>query len=357
MTDVAQFTVQYTQHLTPKGELAGALPSNAPAHDELVAYYRLMHLVRAMDTKAIALQRTGKMGTYASTLGQEAIGAAIGKLMQPDDVHAPFYRDYATMLQRGVRISELYAYWGGDERGSDYADNKLDLPMSVPIASQCLHAAGIAYAFKYRKQPRVAVACLGDGGTSQGDFYEAMNVAGAWQLPVVFVVNNNQWAISVPLAKQTHAQTLAQKSIAAGIPGEQVDGNDMIALHSVMEKAFTRAREGHGPTLIEAITYRLCDHTTADDASRYRSEQDLKTAWDNEPLKRLNLYLNAQGLWSDTQEKALQQAIKQQVNDAVASYEQIPRQALGDIFDYHFETLPHNLKQQRDQALSEAGDA
>ena len=147
--------------------------------------------------------------------------------MRVEDVFVPYYRDYAAQFQRGVKMSEILAYWGGDERGSQFACDSDDLPICVPIASQCLHAAGVAFAFQYRKQDRVAVVCLGEGGTSEGDFYEAMNVAGVWKLPVVFIVNNNQWAISVPIKQQTATQTIAQKAIAAGFEGVQVDGNDI----------------------------------------------------------------------------------------------------------------------------------
>ena len=189
-----------------------------------------MVLTRVFDKKAIALQRTGKMGTYPSSLGQEAISVAIGSVMQKDDVLFPYYREYGAQFLRGVTMTEIFQYWGGDERGMDYKGPQKDFPICVPIATHAPHAVGVAYAMKLRKEPRVAVFVCGDGATSKGDFYEAMNAAGLWKLPVVFVVNNNQWAISVRREIQTGCQTIAQKAIAAGFDGEQVDGNDIVAV-------------------------------------------------------------------------------------------------------------------------------
>lgn len=347
MKCVAEFTINSTQFLDAEGKLVDKLPTFANDTQVLIDLYRTMVLVRAYDNKAIALQRTGKMGTYASILGQEAISTAIGHAMQKEDVLVPFYRDYAAQLQRGVKMAEIYSYWGGDERGNHYADNQQDLPMSVPIASQCLHAAGVATAFKLRKQKRVAVGTCGDGATSQGDFYEALNVAGAWQLPLVVVINNNQWAISVPLSKQTKAQTLAQKAIAAGIHGEQVDGNDVIAVHHAMDKALAKARAGEGPSLIEALSYRLCDHTTADDATRYRSKAELENAWQLEPIKRLRHYLTTQQVWDETQEQQWQEQCKIRVSEEVAHYTAQTPQAFTSIFEHLYAHMPALLKLQR----------
>ncbi len=353
MSTTATFTVTYQQYLDQDGNITAPLPEFAQSAELLINLYQTMVYTRAFDSKAVKLQRTGKLGTYASTLGQEAIAAATGKAMAKEDVLAPFYRDYAAQLQRGVTMEELYSYWGGDERGNDYANNH-DLPISIPIASQCLHAAGVATAFKLRKQARVAVTTIGDGGTSQGDFYEAMNVAGAWNLPLIFIINNNQWAISVPRDKQTNTQTLAQKAIAAGFSGEQVDGNDIIALYDVISRALTKARQGQGPTLIEAITYRLCDHTTADDASRYRPDTEVSDAWELEPIKRLRAYLNKQNLWDDAKEESLQEQAIQRVNQAVAAYTEKQTQPVEAIFDWHYADLPTALEEQRQQALDNA---
>lgn len=291
MATVAQFDITYTQFLNEHGKLVGQLPSFAHDHSVLKELYKIMVLTRTFDKKAIALQRTGKMGTYAPINGQEAISAAIGHAMRPEDVLVPYYRDYAAQFQRGVKMSEILAFWGGDERGSQFSCNSEDLPICVPIASQCLHATGVAFAFKYRNQPRVAVVCLGEGGTSEGDFYEAMNVAGTWNLPVVFVVNNNQWAISVPRDQQTGTQTIAQKAVAAGFTGMQIDGNDILATRHVIGDAIEKARHGEGPTLIEAMSYRLSDHTTADDATRYQPGDEVEKAKPKEPISRFKEFL------------------------------------------------------------------
>lgn len=215
----------------------------------------------------------------------------------------------------------------------------------------------MAFAFQYRQQDRVAVVCIGDGGTSEGDFSEALNVAGLWNLPVVFVVNNNQWAISVPRDKQTGSQTLAQKAIAAGIEGMQVDGNDILATRQVIGEAITKARQGKGPTLIEAVTYRLCDHTTADDAARYQSQDDVMKAQPEEPLIRFKQYLLTQGIWSEEQELDLQQTCTQEVQCAVDAYLTRTPQPITSVFDYHFETLPDYLMEQRALAMEEVTHA
>lgn len=354
---IAHFEIQYTQFLDADGKLTQDLPSWANDSEALLTLYKNMVLSRVFDAKAIALQRTGKMGTYAPIHGQEAIGTAMGHAMKKEDVLVPYYRDYAAQIQRGVKMSEIYLYWGGDERGSCFENNKEDLPLCVPIASQCLHAAGVGFALKYRQQKRVAVCAIGDGGTSEGDFYEAINVAGAWDLPVVFVVNNNQWAISVPLSKQTHTQTLAQKAIAAGFEGKQVDGNDIIAMREELGNAIEKARTGGGPTLIEAMTYRLCDHTTADDAGRYQPKAEVDEAKKFEPIGRFKRYLMNQNLWDESKEAALQEEFSQKVQQSVDDYMKAPLQPIESMFDYHYETLPDYLIEQRAQALEEVSHA
>lgn len=356
-TTVARFEISYTQYLNQKGQVQGELPAFANDKQILIDLYQTMTLTRAFDKKAISLQRTGKMGTYAPITGQEAISTAIGHAMKTEDVLVPYYRDYAAQFQRGVKMSEILSYWGGDERGSHYENNAQDLPISVPIASQCLHAAGIAFAFKYRKEPRVAVVCIGDGGTSEGDFYEAINVAGCWKLPVVFVINNNQWAISVNIHQQTASQTLAQKAIAAGFEGLQVDGNDIIATREAIGIAIEKARNGLGPTLIEAISYRLCDHTTADDATRYQPQEEVSIAQPCEPLGRFKQYLIQKEFWSEEQDIQLVSDVQQKVQQAVDEYLNKTPQPVSSAFDYHYATLPDYLIEQRAIAMEEASNA
>ncbi|MFY7697732.1 MAG: pyruvate dehydrogenase (acetyl-transferring) E1 component subunit alpha [Legionella sp.] len=355
-TIVARFEISYTQILDNHGNLSSSLPEFAKNTEILLHLYRTMVHARLFDKKAIVLQRTGKIGTYAPTHGQEAIATAIGYAMQKQDVFIPYYRDNAAQFQRGVKPSEILAYWGGDERGNQFSNNAEDLPICVPIASQCLHAAGIAHAFNYKKQPRVALVSIGEGGTSEGDFYEALNIAGVWNLPLVFVVNNNQWAISVPLSKQTRCKSIAQKAIAAGFDGVQVDGNDILATYEVISKAIHKARLGQGPTLIEALTYRLSDHTTADDASRYQPQHEVEQAKINEPINRFKKYLIQQNIWNEQLDESLIRNCNQEIQDEVDRYLTRPAQTINSIFDYHYQTIPDSLIEQRMIALEDLGD-
>ena len=350
MTIVAQFTISLTRMLDPGGEAVGPLPRFAQNPKELAALYHAMVLTRAFDTKAIALQRTGRLGTYASSLGQEAVAVGVAAAMQPSDVLVPSYREHGAQLWRGVSLKELFLYWGGDERGNDFAVPREDFPVCVPVGSHAPHAVGVALAFKLRGEPRAAVCTFGDGATSKGDVAEALNMAGVWKAPVVFVVSNNGWAISVPRAKQSAAATLAQKAIAAGIPAEQVDGNDVIAVRSLVEAALERARAGGGPGLIEAVTYRLSDHTTADDASRYRDDAEVSPHWAEEPVARLRNYLVRQGIWSTDQEEALLQECDERVDEAAASYLATPPPPATAIFDHVLAHLPAELAEQRQAA-------
>lgn len=347
MKTIAEFSIPYIQYLGPDSEVVTSFPAGIST-DVLIRLYKQMTLTRALDNKAINLQRTGQMGTYPASTGQEAVSVGIGHTMQKADIFAPYYRDQGVFIQRGIKLSEILSYWGGDERGSNYAHNPHDYPICVPIANQTLIATGAALALQYENKPQAVVSTIGEGGSSKGDFYEALNVAGCWNLPIVFVVINNQWAISVPRDKQTGCQTIAQKAIAGGFNGTQVDGNDIVAVVDTMDKALQQARAGGGPTLIEAITYRLSDHTTADDASRYRDRAELQAAWDIEPLRRLGHYLENQGAWSQAQEQTLRDECATLIDKAVTSYLKQPPQASTDIIDYLFETLPTPLQEQRD---------
>ncbi|MCY1337985.1 Pyruvate dehydrogenase E1 component subunit alpha [compost metagenome] len=344
------FDLPYTRFLDPDGRLLGELPAWADDVGLLLHLYRQMVLTRLFDQKAVALQRTGRIGTYPANLGQEAIGVAVGSLMRPEDVLVPYYRDIGAQFQRGVRMEEILLYWGGDERGSAFADPACaeDFPISVPIATQALHACGVASAFRIRGEHRVAVTTCGDGATSKGDFLEALNVAGAWQLPVVFVVNNNQWAISVPRRIQCGAPTLAQKAVGAGIHGEQVDGNDVLAVYDRVRAALERARQGKGPALLECITYRLCDHTTADDASRYRSAEEVSQAWREEPVKRLQSFLAAHGMWDERREQALVGECQKLVQQALENFEAIAPQPPEALFEHVYAQWPAALDDQRE---------
>ena len=355
MRTVAEFRIQYLQHLDAQGNAAGELPAFASDNNELLKMYGAMMRARMFDTKAINLQRTGKLGTYASCLGQEAVHVGVGAAMRPEDCLSIVYREIGTLFWRGVRMTDVLLYWGGDERGNDFAIPTHDFPWCVPIATQTLHAAGAAMAFKIRKEPRCAVAYIGDGGTSEGSFYEAINLAGARELPVVFVVVNNKWAISVPIEEQTAAATLAQKAIAAGIPGLQVDGNDIIAVRSSMEHALARARSGGGPTVIEMLSYRLSDHTTADDATRYRPEAEVAAAWEIEPMVRLRKLLIARGALDETGEQSLKTDFAREIEAAVQEYLDTPRQSTDAMFDRLYANPPPYIETQKAMARRYAG--
>lgn len=343
---IDHFEVPYYQYLNEKSQLTDEVPLVAEDTATLLQLYRLMVLVRTMDTKAIALQRTGKLGTYPSTRGQEAVFVGVGNAMAKSDIFVPYYRDMGTLIQRGTRLSQILQYWGGDERGNCFDSE--DFPYSVPIASQTLHAAGAAYAIKYRKENRAVLSLCGEGATSQGDFYEAMNVAGIWKLPIVFVVCNNQWAISVSRQAQTAAHTIAQKAIAAGFSGEQIDGNDIIAVQHRTVEALKAAREKGEPRLLEMVCYRQHDHTTADDASRYEPKDLRQQEWEKEPIARLRQYLEKKELWSEKQEAMLQAECAVEVDDAVKEYLAVQPQPLESMFDYLYAQLPRAYAPQRE---------
>jgi pyruvate dehydrogenase E1 component alpha subunit len=349
--------VSPSRFLDPSGTVVAPLPEFARDGSAVAALYRGMVLTRAFDAKAIALQRTGRLGTYASSLGQEAVAVGVAAAMQPGDVLLPSFREHGAQLWRGVTLKELFLYWGGDERGNDFAGPREDFPNCVPVASHAPHAVGVALAFRLRGERRAAVCVFGDGATSKGDVAEALNIAGVWKVPAVFVVNNNGWAISVPLTKQTAAATLAQKAVAAGIPGEQVDGNDAIAVRFAVERALERARSGAGPSLIEAVTYRLSDHTTADDAGRYRDDAEVSRHWTTEPIARLRAYLTEARLWDKDKEESLLHECSRAVEAAADEYLATAPQRPEAMFDYTFAQLPADLVLQRKAASSESGGA
>lgn len=352
---VAEFQIQLLRYLDAQGQIVQELPRFAQDTDELLKMFGAMLRARTFDAKAINLQRTGKLGTYAPCLGQEATHVGVGAALKSEDSVSIVYREIGTLFWRGVRMKDVLMYWGGDERGNDFGGPKHDFPWCVPIATQMLHAAGSAMAFKVRNEPRCALAYIGDGGTSEGSFYEAINLAGAKQLPLVSVIVNNKWAISVPIEQQTAAQTLAQKAIAAGIPGIQVDGNDVIAVRECVSRALAKARAGGGPTVIEALSYRLSDHTTADDATRYRAEAEVTEAWKVEPLIRLRKLLMARGALDEAREQAMKAEYSREVEAAVQEYLNTPKQPTDAMFDYLFANPPRALEEQKQIAKRYAG--
>ncbi|HWW20147.1 MAG TPA: pyruvate dehydrogenase (acetyl-transferring) E1 component subunit alpha [Steroidobacteraceae bacterium] len=347
---VARFEIPFRACLGADGAPCGELPGFVKDAELLGRMYDMMVRARAFDTKAINLQRTGKLGTYPSCLGHEATQIGIGAAMHADDVLFTVYREIGIKFWRGVEMLDILLYWGGDERGTRYRHTPQDFPFCVPIGSQMPHAAGAAWAMQIKGEARCALACIGDGGTSQGAFYEAINLAGAKSLPLVCVIVNNGWAISVPVAAQTAARTLAQKAVAAGVPATQVDGNDALIVREVVGEAVERARSGGGPSVIEALTYRLSDHTTSDDATRYRSNEEVEAARKRDPIARLRAFLQSRGLWDEAAEQLLRRRCSEQIEAAVSQYLATPRQSTDSMFDHVYAELPEALRTQREQA-------
>ena len=356
MTTVAHFDIPYTRVIAPDGTVEGDLPDFARDVGEVVELYRAMVRTRTFDARAVALHRTGRLGTYPSNLGQEAVGVGIAAAMLTDDVLVPAYRDVAAQLGRGVTPVELLLYWAGDERGSDFAGPRKDFPISITVGEHPVQAAGVALAMQIRRERRVAVCTMGDGASSKGAFYEAMNVAGSMCLPLIFVIVNNGWAISAPRAIQSAAPTLAQKAVAAGFPGEQVDGNDVIAVTDVSRRAIERARAGEGPTLIEAVTYRLGDHTTVDDARRYRADEDVSRNWEFEPIGRIRSFLVAAGAWTKEDEEGLLAGCAAEIDQAAEEYLATPPLPTEAMFDHLYAELPPTVAAQRRRAIQESPD-
>jgi len=267
----------------------------------------------------------------------------------------PSFRETAAELWRGKAVESVILAFGGYNEGWPDEQPHNDLPVSVPVASQVLHAVGIAWAMKYRQKDDVAMAFLGDGGTSEGDFHEGLNFAGVYQAPVIFVCQNNQWAISVPRKKQTHSETIAQKAVAYGMPGLQVDGNDILAVYAAAAEAVDRARSGDGPTLIENITYRMMMHTTADDPKRYRTDEEVEAWKKRDPITRFQKYLADKNLLSDEKIAALEEEVKTEIQTAVDHAEDMMEKAGDplDMFNHAYEELPPYLLQQREELAEE----
>jgi pyruvate dehydrogenase E1 component alpha subunit len=344
-TKVYEAVTERLEILDTEGRVDGDLmPTLDPG--EVRGLYRDMVLMRTFDGKALNLQRQGRMGTWPPIKGQEAVQAGVALAMAENDWLIPAFREHGIMVLRGVPLHLVYAYWAGDERGSCYPEGVRCFPVAVPVGSQWQHGTGVGLSLKLRGEDAVAVTFGGDGSTSEGDFHEAVNCAGVFDARTVFVIQNNQWAISVPLHKQTAAETLAQKAHAYGVPGLQVDGNDVFAVYVAAHEAIERARSGGGPSLIEAVTYRLGDHTTADDATRYRADDELKMWEGRDPILRLRSYLEQQGLWDDDQEAVLLEEAQAWVEAQVKILEEMPKQAPEAIFTSMYDEMPPHLVEQ-----------
>ncbi|MCB9838914.1 MAG: pyruvate dehydrogenase (acetyl-transferring) E1 component subunit alpha [Phycisphaeraceae bacterium] len=341
-----QATIEYMQILDEQGGLDAKLARDTLTDDQVVMLYEHMSMCRRLDEIAFKLQRSGRLGTYPQNMGQEAI-ASVALAARPQDWMVPCYRENAALYLHGLPPEMILLHWMGDERGNQIPEGLNITPMSIPIGSHMLHAAGIGWAARIRGDDQVAFTFFGDGATSEGDFHEACNFAGVMHAPVVFICQNNQWAISTPRSKQTRSETFAQKGIAYGLKVRQVDGNDIFAIFRAAREAVADALKGQ-PTMIETLTYRLGDHTTADDARRYRDPAELEAARKRDPLIRTRKYLESKDLWSADQEEAMIERNKAQVDDIVARATNIEKPKTTDIFDAMFATIPPELARQRD---------
>jgi pyruvate dehydrogenase E1 component alpha subunit len=314
--------------------------------DMMRKLYRTMLLARIADTRAVSLQRQGRLYTLPPSMGQEAAVVGSAMALEASDWIAPAYRELGALLAHGVPLARVYMYHGGSEQGSVYPPGVHVLPVSVPISSQLLHAVGIGHAINYKQEKDVVITYFGDGGTSEGDFHEAMNWAAVFSCPVIFFCNNNQYAISYPRSRQTKSATLAQKAVAYGMPGIQIDGNDVFAAYRATQEAARHARAGHGPVLIEAETYRLGAHTTSDDPTKYRTK-DEETVWQaRDPLLRLRKYLEAQHSWSAEDETEATAEITRQAEEAFREAEQLAPNSPEEIMNHLFRERPAELQKQ-----------
>ena len=340
--------VEYLAILDPDGNVDESL---LPELDDarLQAMHRSMLLSRRFDERMLTLQRQGRIGTFAPVQGQEASQIGAMAALTAEDWFVPSFRETAAALWRGTPLTALLLYNAGFNEGGAIAEEKHDLPIAIPVGTQIPHATGLAYAARYRGTDEVAIVFFGDGATSEGDFHEGLNFAALYAAPALFLCQNNQWAISVPRARQTRSHTLAQKALAYGMPGIQVDGNDVLAVYQATCEAAQRARAGDGPTLIECITYRLSVHTTADDPSRYRSEEEVEKWRERDPLTRLQRYLSGRGVLDEGAVERLEQEIEQEIDQAWQETEQrmAELEDPGAMFEHVYAEPPASLREQR----------
>ncbi|MBR9699488.1 pyruvate dehydrogenase (acetyl-transferring) E1 component subunit alpha [Candidatus Woesearchaeota archaeon] len=340
--------VPYTSFLDIDGNLKEGAPQLS--HDDLKTIYWHMNLGRICNAKILSMQKQGRIGTYASTLGQEGCQAALAHAIKDNDNIwlVPSFRESVATIARGYPMEQLMRYWGGFEIGSNQTREFKVMPVNIPIASQLNHAAGIAISMKFKGEKGAAIGFVGDGGTSEGEFAEAMNFVGEFKAPAVFVCQNNQYAISVPRKKQTAASTIAQKATAFGFEGVQVDGNDVFACYKIIKDAIEKAMNGGGPTFVEAITYRLDNHTTADDWHKYRTEEEVNEWKKKDPIERLKKHMMQIGCWDDQHEQHMLEDAKKKVEEAAKAYEGTPKPKVEEIFDHLYAKLPYHIQEQKD---------
>lgn len=313
--------------------------------ENLVSMFKTMLYTRIIDEKALSYQRQGRMLTYAPNTGQEATQVGSASAMKKSDWLVPAFRELGAWLTHGATLKNIYLYWYGNEWGSYMPDVKI-LPVSVPIASQYQHAAGIGMSINIKGEDDIVMTYVGDGGTSHGDFHEALNFASVFNAPVVFIIQNNQYAISVPRKSQSKTKTLAQRAIAYDMPGRLVDGNDILAMYSATKEAVDRARSGGGPTLIEAYTYRLGAHTTSDDPTKYREDSEVDEWRVKDPIDRFQKYLIEKKLIDEEWVEKTRSELEKEVMSTFEEIEKDSDTEIEDIFKYQYETMPPHLEEQ-----------
>ncbi len=321
--------------------------------DLLVTMYKQMVRARRLDERAYNLSLGGRIRTFPPSKGQEATQIGTALALEERDWLVPDYRSHPASLVRGFPMVDTLLYWGCDFSGVDHCSEHNSYPISVPVGSQMVHAVGEAYGHMLDGEDIVVMTYFGDGATSEGDFHEAMNFAGAWQAPVVFVCQNNQYAISVPRCfKQCKAETLAQKAFSYGFEGVQVDGNDVLAVHQVAKQSMEKARKGDGPTLIECTTYRLGPHTTPDDPSRYRTKEEEAKWVERDPISRFQIYLEKKGVLDPKLRASIEREVEEEVGEAVRTFENRKPRSPGYFFDNVYATKPWNLQEQKQEFLA-----
>lgn len=334
------------QVMDKEGNILEGMKEPNFSDEELIYLFKTMLYTRVIDEKALSYQRQGRMLTYAPNTGQEAAQIGSAYAMKKEDWLVPAFRELGAWLIKGVPLRNIYLYWYGNEWGSHMPDGVRVLPISVPIASQLQHATGIAMANNIKGEKNVALGYVGDGGTSEGDFHEALNFAAVFKAPVVFVIQNNQYAISTRRVIQTMSTNLAQKAVAYGMPGILVDGNDIFAMYNATKEAIDRARNGEGPSLIEAYTYRLGAHTTSDDPSKYRENEEVEEWRDKDPILRFKLYLEKKGLINEEWIEKTKEELETEVMSTFESLENKSDTEIDDIFKYHYATMTPQLEEQ-----------
>lgn len=344
------------QVLDPKGQLLEEIGDRI-SEETMLAMYEKMVLVRTFDRKSINLQRQGRMGTYAPFEGQEASQVGSAMALQPGDWLFPTYRDHAASIVHGQSMTRIFLYWMGHMEGSISPADRHIMPPCVPIATQMVHAVGTAWASKRKGEKHVSLAYFGDGAGSEGDFHEALNMAGVFKTPTIFFCQNNGYAISVPFSQQSASRTIAQRAAAYDIPGVRIDGNDIFAVWLTVKEAMERATAGEGPTLIEAVTYRYGAHTTADDPKKYRDQDRLAEEWRSErdPISRLKVFLEKNGLWDDEKENALQAKVAEQIDAALIEAESYPKSKPVDMFEHVYEVPNWMVQEQKSEMMAPEG--